>query len=234
MPLGYYGFSDPTVILVLIGAVITILASGSVRSTYNKYAAVASRTGMTGAEAAAKILRSQGIYDVTVQAVSGDLTDHYDPRTKTVNLSESVYHRTSVAALGVAAHECGHAIQDHAGYVPLRMRSAFVPVASFGNKLAWPLVVFGLIIGLTPFVQIGIWMFLLVVLFQLITLPVEFNASSRALGLLGSAGIMPDEEVRGAKKVLRAAALTYVAAAAASVLQLMRLIMLSGGRRRRG
>ena len=234
MPIGYYGYSDSTLILVMIGVVLSLLASSGVKRTFAKYTKIASTSGMTGAEVALKLLHSQGVYDVTVEAVSGDLTDHYDPRTKTVNLSESVYHRASVAALGVAAHECGHAIQDNAGYVPLRLRSAFVPVASFGSKLAWPMVLFGLIIGMTPFIQIGIWMYVLAVLFQIITLPVEFNASRRALRMLDGVGIMPAEEVSGASKVLRAAALTYVAAAAASILQLLRLIILSGGRRRRG
>lgn len=234
MPIGYYGYSDSTLILVMIGVVLSLLASSGVKRTFAKYAKVASASGMTGAEVALKLLHSQGIYDVTVEAVSGDMTDHYDPRTKTVRLSESVYHRASVAALGVAAHECGHAIQDNAGYVPLRLRSAFVPVASFGSRLAWPMVLFGLIIGLTPFIHIGIWMYVLAVLFQIITLPVEFNASSRAIRMLDGTGMMPAGEVSGASKVLRAAALTYVAAAAASILQLLRLIILSGGRRRRG
>lgn len=233
MPIGYYGYTDPTMILVLIGAVLSLWASSRVNSTFRRYSALVSASGMTGAEVAVKLLRSQGIYDVKVEAVRGDLTDHYDPRTKTVNLSESVYHRDSIAALGVAAHECGHAIQDNVGYVPLRLRSAFVPVASLGSKLAWPLVVFGLVIGLTPFIELGIWMFVLAVLFQIITLPVEFNASGRALGLLESVGIMPAGEVGSAKKVLSAAAWTYVAAAATSILQLLRLILISGGRRRR-
>lgn len=166
--------------------------------------------------------------------MSGNLTDHYDPRTKTVNLSDSVFGSPSVAAIGVAAHECGHAIQDNLGYVPLRMRAAFVPVANFGSKLSWPLILLGLLLGGNNMLtQIGIWMFLAVVLFQLITLPVEFNASSRAVRLVDQLGILSGQEVSQTKSVLGAAAMTYVAAAAASVLQLLRLVILFGGNRRR-
>lgn len=233
---GGYGFYpgmmfDPTIILVLIGALISMWASGRVQSTFQKYSRVRSMSGMTGAEAAKRLLHSQGIYDVTVQAVRGNLTDHYDPRTKTVNLSEGVYNQTSVAAIGVAAHECGHAMQDNVGYVPLKLRAAFVPVASFGSKLSWPLILIGLLLGASSFLQIGIWMFTLAVLFQLITLPVEFNASGRAVRLLGDVGILQGQEVDQTRKVLGAAALTYVAAAAASILQLLRLVILFGGRR---
>lgn len=228
-----YGF-DPTIILVLIGVVISLWAQGRVTSTFNKYSKVRSRTGMTGAEAAKRLLNSQGIYDVTVRPVSGNLTDHYDPRTKVVNLSESVYHSTSVAALGVAAHECGHAMQHNEGYAPLKFRSALIPAANFGSKISWPLILLGLILGGlgSPLCQIGIIMFSLAVLFQLVTLPVEFNASNRAVKLLDSLGILSGDEVSGTRKVLSAAALTYVAAAASSILQLLRLIILYGGRRR--
>ena len=231
--LGYY--MDPTMILVLIGVMISLWAQGRVNSAFNKYSRVRSRTGMTGAEAAMRLLNSQGIYDVTVRPVSGNLTDHFDPRTKTVNLSESVYHATSVAAIGVAAHECGHAMQHNEGYAPLRFRSALVPVANFGSQLSWPLILIGVIFGGlgSPLVQIGILMFTLAVLFQLVTLPVEFNASSRAIRLLDSQGILSGDEVDGTRKVLSAAALTYVAAAAGSILQLLRLIILFGGRDRR-
>lgn len=229
---GYgYGF-DPTIILVLIGAMLSMWASARVNSTFSQYSRVRSMTGLTGAEAARRLLHSQGIYDVTVQSVRGNLTDHYDPRTKTVNLSESVYGQTSVAAIGVAAHECGHAIQDNVGYTPLRLRAAFVPVANLGSRLSWPLILLGLVIGLTPFIELGIWMFVLAVLFQLITLPVEFNASSRAVRLLDQIGILQGQEVSATQKVLGAAALTYVAAAAASILQLLRLVLLFGNRRR--
>lgn len=230
---GYYpGFYfDPTYVLVLIGVILTMMASARVNATFQKYAHVRSRSGMTGAEAAMRLLQSQGIYDVTVRPVRGQLSDHYDPRTKTVNLSESVYHQSSVAALGVAAHECGHAIQHAVGYAPLKIRGAFVPVANFGSQLSWPLILIGLILGATPFIRFGIWLFTFAVLFQLITLPVEFNASSRAVKLLGSVGILEGQEVEQTKKVLGAAALTYVAAAAGSILQLLRLLILFGGRR---
>lgn len=226
---GFYW--DPTMILVLIGAALSMWASSRVNSTFHKYSQVRSMTGMTGAEAAKRLLNSQGIYDVTVQAVRGQLTDHYDPRTKTVNLSEAVYGQSSIAAVGVAAHECGHAIQDNVGYAPLRMRAAFVPVANLGSRMSMPLILIGFFLGMTPFVEFGIWMFVAVVLFQLITLPVEFNASSRAVRLLDDVGILQGQEVDGTRKVLGAAALTYVAAVAASVLQLLRLVLLFGGRR---
>ena len=234
---GYYGYGlfDPTMILVLIGAVLSMWASAKVQGTFNKYSSVRSRTRMTGADAARRLLNSQGIYDVSIEGVAGNLTDHYDPRSKTLRLSESVYQSSSVSAIGVAAHECGHAIQDHVGYVPLRMRAAFVPVVNFGSHLSWPLILIGVIIGGigSPMVNIGIWMFVLVVLFQLITLPVELNASRRAVVLLDQNGILQGEEVSQTRKVLGAAALTYVAAAASSILQLLRLVILFGGRRDR-
>ena len=233
---GYgYGYGlDPTMILVLIGVVITLWAQWRVNSAFSKYSRVRSRTGMTGAEAAQRLLQSQGIYDVRVQRVGGSLTDHYDPRTKTVNLSDDVFNVSSVAAIGVAAHECGHAIQDNVGYVPLRIRGNLVPVANIGSRLSWPLILIGLLIsGLgSPLVEIGIIMFSLAVLFQLVTLPVELDASARAVRLLDAEGILTGDEVSGTRKVLHAAALTYVAAAATSILQLLRLVILFGGRRR--
>ncbi len=234
---GYYGYGfgyfDPTIWLVLIGVVISLIAQSMVQGTFHKYESVRSRTGMTGAEAARRLLQSQGIYDVDIRPVGGRLTDHYDPRTKTVNLSEAVYHSTSVSAIGVAAHECGHAMQDNEGYVPLRLRASLVPVVNFGSQLSWPLILIGFLIGGagSTIVNIGIWMFTLVVLFQLVTLPVEFNASRRAVQLLDRQGILYGEEVGQTRKVLGAAALTYVAAAATSILQLLRLIILFGGRR---
>ena len=231
---GYYGFFDPKVILLLIGTVLSLAASARVNGTFKKYSGVRSSTGMTGEEAARRLLQSQGIYDVSVRSVPGSLTDHYDPRTKTVNLSDDVYRSTSVAAIGVAAHECGHAIQDNRGYAPLRIRAAFVPVANFGSRLSWPLIMIGLLLGgMRPLIQIGIWMFLMVVLFQLITLPVEFNASSRAVALVDQLGILSGQEVSQTRSVLGAAAMTYVAAAATAILQLLRLVILFGGNRRR-
>lgn len=232
----YYGYTyglfwDPTYILIVIGAIICLIASARVRTTYNKYARVASMSGLTGAEAAARILANAGIQDVRIGRVGGSLSDHYDPRTKTLNLSDGVYGSTSVAALGVAAHECGHAIQHHNGYFPLRFRGALVPVANFGSTLAWPLIIIGIFIQGQFLIEIGIIFFSLAVLFQLVTLPVEFNASRRAMGKLETLGILGDRELRLTGKVLRAAALTYVASAAASILQLLRLVLLFGGRR---
>ena len=229
--MGYY--FDPTWILVIIGAVLSMAASAKVNSTFSKYSKVRSRTGMTGEDAAKRLLNSQGIYDVTVRPVKGQLTDHYDPRTKTVNLSESVFHSTSVAAIGVAAHECGHAMQDNVGYVPLKLRGAIVPVANIGSQAAFPLIIIGVLIGGmgSPLVNIGLILFSLAVIFQLITLPVELNASRRAITLLDQVGILGGQEVNQTRKVLGAAALTYVAALAASVLQLLRLVILFGGRR---
>lgn len=230
---GYYPFFDPTMILVLIGVILSLAASAKVKSTFARYSKVRSMTGMTGAEAAQRLLNSQGIYDVTVRRVPGSLSDHYDPRTKTVNLSDDVYSSTSVAAIGVAAHECGHAIQHAVGYAPLNFRSALVPIANFGSQISWPLILIGILIGGfgSPIVQLGIILFSLAVLFQLVTLPIEFNASSRAVRLLDSTGILSGNEVDGTRRVLGAAALTYVAAAAGSILQLLRLIILFGGRR---
>lgn len=229
--MGYY--FDPTWILVIIGAVLSMAASAKVNSTFNKYSKVRSMTGMTGEDAAKRLLNSQGIYDVTVRPVKGQLTDHYDPRTKTVNLSESVFHSTSVAAIGVAAHECGHAMQDNVGYVPLKLRGAIVPVANIGSQAAFPLIIIGVLIGGmgSPLVNIGLILFSLAVIFQLITLLVELNASRRAISLLDQVGILGGQEVNQTRKVLGAAALTYVAALAASVLQLLRLVILFGGRR---
>ncbi|MDD7024621.1 MAG: zinc metallopeptidase [Lachnospiraceae bacterium] len=228
---GFYRF-DGTYILVLIGVVLSMLASSKVKTTFARYQRVRSMSGITGAEAAQRILHQSGIYDVRVEHVSGSLTDHYDPRSKVLRLSDSVYGSSSVAAVGVAAHECGHAVQHEKGYVPLSIRSALVPVANFGANLAWPVFLMGLIFSIGPLLDIGILLFLAAVLFQLVTLPVEFNASSRALRLLESNGILYGEEIRDTRKVLSAAALTYVASLAASVLQLLRLIILAGGRRR--
>ena len=229
-------FYDWTYILVLIGAVICMIASANVKSTYKKFSTYRSMTNMTGAQVAERLLRSAGLHDVRVGQVAGELSDHYNPATKVVNLSDSVYGSTSVAAIGVAAHECGHAIQHAKGYFPLNLRTWFVPVANFGSKLAWPLILIGLFITSDTgilFINIGIIAFSLAVLFQLVTLPVEFNASSRALVLLEDCGILSESELPSTKKVLSAAALTYVASAASGILQLLRLVLLTNGRRRR-
>lgn len=231
----YPMYFDPTYFLVLIGVVICLLAQAKVKGTFNKFSRVRNVRGMTGAEAAQQVLKNAGIYDVRVEHVSGNLTDHYDPRSKVLRLSDSVYGQTSVAAVGVAAHECGHAIQHARGYAPLKMRSALVPIANFGSTIAWPLILIGLLFGRgssSLFINLGILAFSAAVLFQLITLPVEFNASNRAIRVLADTGMMQGEEIKGAKKVLSAAALTYVAGAASSILQLLRIILLTGGRRR--
>ncbi|MBO5303078.1 MAG: zinc metallopeptidase [Lachnospiraceae bacterium] len=231
---GYYSWWDPTYMLVIIGAVLCMLASARVKSTYNKYSRYRSMSNMTGAQAAERILHAAGIYDVTIRHVSGNLTDNYNPRNKTLNLSDSTYGSASVAAVGVAAHECGHAIQHQKSYVPLSLRSAIVPVANFGSTLAWPMILIGLFftnsMG-TLLINLGIIFFSFAVIFQLVTLPVEFNASRRAMQLLGETGILSSEELPKTRKVLSAAALTYVASAAAAILQLLRLVILFGGRR---
>lgn len=204
MPFFYY--YDPTYILVLIGAVLSLWASATVKSTYNKYSRVYSYSGLTGAQAAAQILRQAGIYDVRIEHVSGNLTDHYDPKARVLRLSDSVYGSNSVAAIGVAAHECGHAIQDQEDYVPLRFRSAFVPVANLGTQVAFPILLLGVFLGSSHFlIQVGLLCFFFGVLFQLITLPVEFNASGRAVRILRETGMMSDDELSKTKKVLSAA-----------------------------
>lgn len=226
---------DPTYILVVIAALISMAASARVNRTYSRYAGVRSISGMTGAEAARRILQYQGIYDVSVERVAGNLTDHYDPRSKVLRLSDATFGSSSVAAVGVAAHECGHAIQDAQGYAPLKIRGALVPVANLGATLSWPLVLIGLLISRNSgmiLVKAGIILFCAVVLFQLVTLPVEFNASSRGLRLLTESGILYQDEAAQTKKVLSAAAMTYVASVAASFLQLFRLLLIARNRNR--
>ncbi len=232
--MGYY-YWDPTYILVVIGAVICMIASARVKGTFNKYSQLRSMSGMNGAQVALRVLQAAGIYDVQVRHVSGSLTDHYDPRTKTVNLSDPVYNATSVAALGVAAHECGHAIQHAKSYAPLSIRSALVPIANFGSMLAWPVILIGLFFNTRSsglIIDIGILLFSAAVLFQLVTLPVEFDASRRALVMLRTQGILADDELKYTRRVLKSAALTYVASAAAAILQLLRIILITNGRRR--
>ena len=232
---GYYGYYfDPTYILVLIGAVLCIWAQMRVNSTYRKYARIRSRSGLTGAQAAQKILQLSGIYDVRIEHVRGELTDHYDPAHKVLRLSDSVYGSDSITAIGVAAHECGHAVQHNKGYAPLSVRTALVPAANIGSMAGIPLVLLGALLGMNQIlIQIGIWVFALAVLFQVVTLPVEFNASGRALAMLGDYGMLERDETGSCRKVLSAAALTYVAAAASAILQLLRLILLFGNSRRR-
>lgn len=233
---GYGGYGlDGTYLLVIIGAVLCLIASARVKSTYKKYEKIRSASGMTGAQAAELILRRNGVLGVTVQHVAGELTDHYDPARGVVNLSDATYNSTSVAAIGVAAHECGHVMQHETGYIPLRLRTALVPVANIGSNFGIWIVMIGLILGMnSTLAMIGVYLFSFGVLFQLVTLPVEFDASRRALVMLQDYGILGQTETEGSRKVLSAAALTYVASAAASVLQLLRLLMLvNGGRRRR-
>lgn len=229
---GYRYMFDWTYLLVVAGLVLSLIASANVKSTFAKYSKIRCMAGLTGAMAAERVLHSAGIYDVSIQRVSGELTDHYDPRTKTLRLSDSTYGSNSVAAVCVAAHECGHAIQHQKNYGPLVLRSTLVPAANFGSTLAWPVFLMGLIFSMRPLLTAGIVLFSLAVLFQLVTLPVEFNASSRALKVLESGHLLGDQELAGGRKVLQAAALTYVASLAASILQLLRLIILAGGRRR--
>ena len=233
----YYGYGygygmDPWYILLIIAMIFSMVAQSKVSTTFNKYSRVRNRAGFTGAQVATQMLQNAGIYDVSVQRVAGNLTDHYDPRTKTLRLSQSVYDSTSVAALGVAAHETGHAIQHDVGYAPLGLRSLLVPMANFGSRLAIPLILIGFIFagGGSALVTIGILFYSLSVAFTLITLPVEFNASHRAIDRLVDDGFLASDEIGGAKKVLSAAAMTYVAAAFAAVAQLLRLMAIFGRR----
>ena len=229
---GYYGY-DWTMILVAAGAVLCMLASMHVNTTYTRYSRMAAACGLTGADVARLILERNGVTDVQVQHVSGNLTDHYDPSKQVVNLSDAVYGSRSVAALGVAAHECGHVMQHEEGYTPLQFRTALVPIANFGSNAGLWIVLLSLSLGLSStLTTIGIVLFSMGVLFQLVTLPVEFNASHRALVMLEQYGVLGTDENRKARAVLKAAALTYVAAAASSILQLLRLVLLSNRRNR--
>lgn len=223
---------DSTYILVILAAIISLIASAKVKSTYAKYSKVLSARGITAEQAAQQILYGAGLPQVPINQVAGNLTDHYDPRSQTLALSQTVFGSSSVAAIGVAAHECGHAIQDAENYAPIRIRNAIVPVVNFGSTLSWPLLLLGLVLSFDPLVLAGIWLFSLVVVFQLVTLPVEFNASRRAMQILEERGILGNEELKGARKVLSAAAMTYVAAAVGSLLQLARLLMIRNSRRR--
>lgn len=229
----YPFYFDSTYIFVLIGAVISMIASARVNGAFQRFSKVSNRRGLTAQDAAAVILRNAGIADVRIERIKGNLTDHYSPKEKILRLSDSVYNSTSVAAIGVAAHECGHAIQHNVGYGPLKLRSLSVPVANIGSMLSWPVILLGLLFGMPGLAQIGVFLFTFVVLFQLITLPVEFNASNRALRILEESGMLVGEELKGSSKVLRAAALTYVAALFSAILQLLRLVILTRGNSRR-
>ncbi|MCI5945656.1 MAG: zinc metallopeptidase [Oscillospiraceae bacterium] len=225
---------DPTYILVIPALIFALVAQCMVKSTFSKYSQIRNRRGVTAAEVARKILDENGLYDVRIERVSGELTDHYDPRTNVVRLSDSVYNSTSVAAVGVAAHETGHAIQHSVGYAPIKIRNAILPVAQIGSQAAMPLVLIGLIFSrsLGFLIDVGIIVYVAVVLFQLVTLPVEFNASGRALHILEGSYILENDENKMAKKVLTAAAMTYVAALFSALTTLLRLVLISNNRRR--
>lgn len=235
---GYgYGFDMTYLVLVLPCIIFSLWASASVKSTFNRYSKVHSYRRITGAEAAQRVLSANGVRGVQIQRVAGNLTDHYDPRTNVIRLSDSVYNSTSVAAIGVACHEAGHAVQYAHSYAPIKLRAAIIPLTNFGSRLAMPLILLGILLSAlgnagTFFVYLGIAAFGLSLVFQLVTLPVEFNASRRAMAAISSGNILSEEEQRGARKTLTAAAMTYVAATAVALAQLLRLILLFGGRRR--
>ena len=238
MPYYYYGFDWTYLVIVLPCIILSMIASSSVNSTFNKYSKVNSIRRLTGAEAAQRVLSANGIRGVRIERVSGNLTDHYDPKTNVIRLSDSVYGSTSVAAIGVAAHEAGHAVQYAQNYGPIKLRSAIIPVTNFGSKIAMPLILAGILLsflgGLSnTLVYLGILAFSLSLVFQLVTLPVEFNASRRAMETIESGGLLTSEEQEGARKTLKAAAMTYVAATAVALAQVARLLILFSGRRKR-
>ena len=233
----YYGFDWTYVVLVLPCILLSLWASANVNSTFKRYSGQYSRRGLTGAQAAERVLRSNGVTNVRIERVSGNLTDHFDPRSNVIRLSDNVYGNTSTAAIGVACHEAGHAVQYAQDYAPIRIRSAVIPATNLGSKLAMPLILLGLLIGfkgdLSYFlVYLGIGCFGLSLVFQLVTLPVEFDASRRAMAAIAQSELLTEEEQRGARKTLSAAALTYVAATAVALSQLLRLLVLFGGRRK--
>lgn len=237
MPYFYYGFDWTYLTIMIPCLILSLIASSSVKRTFQKYEKQLSRRHITGADAASRVLRANGITNVQIMRVSGHLTDHYDPRKKVIRLSDSVYNSTSTAAIGVACHEAGHAIQYAKNYFPIRIRSAIIPITNIGSRLAMPLILLGVLFGTAGnysqmLIDIGILCFSLSFLFQLITLPVEFNASRRAMGAILSNQILTEEEQTGARKTLRAAAMTYVAATFVALAQLLRLVLLFGNRRR--
>lgn len=219
-------------IFVVPALILAGLAQAQVKSSFARYSRVYSSRGYTGYEIARKILDDNGLYHVRIEQVAGSLTDHFDPTKSVVRLSETVFHSRSVAAIGVAAHEVGHAIQHNVGYFPIRLRSAIVPITNIGSNLAWPLAILGILLGSETVAMIGVWLFVLVVFFQLVTLPVEFNASRRALTTIREQGILEGEEYTGAKKMLTAAALTYVAALVVAIANLLRLLSVVNRNRR--
>ena len=238
MPYYYYGFDWTYVVLVLPCLILSLWASSNVNSTFKRYSSQFSSRRITGAEAAQRVLSANGVRDVRIDRVSGNLTDHFDPKTNVIRLSDNVFSSTSTAAIGVACHEAGHAVQYSEGYFPIKLRSAIIPITNFGSKLAMPLILLGLLFSYVgsfsyTLVYLGIACFGLSLVFQLVTLPVEFNASRRAISAIEQGGILTEEEQKGAKKTLRAAALTYVATTATALAQHLRQIVLFGGRNRR-
>ena len=238
MPYYYYGFDWNYLVIVLPCILLAAIASARVNSTFKRYAKQVSTRRITGAEAARRVLAANGVYGVQIQQVAGNLTDHFDPKSNVIRLSSGVYDSCSTAAIGVACHEAGHAVQYAQNYFPIKLRSAIIPITNFGSKLAMPLILIGILLGFMGnfsyfLVDLGILCFSLSLVFQLITLPVEFNASRRALSTIEEHGLLTPDEQTGAKKTLRAAAMTYVAAVAVSLAQLLRLILLFGGRGRR-
>ncbi len=227
-PFFYY---DRTYVLILIGAVLTMLASAKINSTYRIYGNVRAKSGLTARDAAERILRMNGIYDVKIYRTRGHLTDHYIPSKKELYLSDTTYDSTSIAAIGVAAHECGHAIQHEVGYTPIVISQMLYPICSIGSNLGMPILILGMLFSIGPLVKIGVLMFGLGVVISLVTLPIEYNASNRALRILDETGMLTTEELYGTKKVLRAAGLTYVASAAAAILSLLRMLILTRNER---
>lgn len=225
-----FWLGGPGTIYVLLAFVFAMYAQSKVVSTYERFSRIANSRGLTGAETARALLREQGVFDVEVELTQGRLTDHYDPRVKKVRLSQEIYYGTSIAALGIAAHETGHALQHKVGYAPLNLRNAIVPIAQLGSSLAWPLFFIGLVMNLPGLADLGIIFFMGALAFQLVTLPVEFNASSRAIAMLSNGNYLTRQEIGPARAVLQAAALTYVAAVATAVAQLMRLLLLRRSR----
>ena len=225
------GFWDPTLILVIPGIILALWAQGRVRSAYGRYSKVGVASGINGARAARAVLDADGLHDVAIEEIPGELTDHYDPRARVLRLSQPVSRSSSVAAVGIAAHEAGHALQHAHNYAPLSIRMAIIPVTQLGSAAAFPLAIAGAILGMPKLITLGIWLFAAVVAFQAVTLPVEFNASARARRRLVELGVVQSEERRGVDAVLNAAALTYIAAMAVAVLNLLRLVMLRGSRR---
>ena len=238
--MGYYGMDWTYIVLVLPAVIFSLWASASVNSTFKKYAKQRPLCGMTGADAARRVLDANGLYHVRIEHIAGELTDHYDPSANVIRLSDAVYNNPSTAAIGVAAHEAGHAIQHATGYVPIKIRTAIVPLTNVGSRLSFPLILIGLVLAAVSglgeigmmLAYAGVICFSLCVVFQLVTLPTEFNASNRALAAIRDCGLLNREELAGSRRVLRAVAMTYVAALAVSVMQLLRLLLIVGGRRR--